>query len=164
VPVASAVPWFTVLSEGSSASARSRCPGVSASILEGLDEMGRAAEGLPQRQTSARHTDGIAMNRNRNVGGREKLPPFEGPQAASDALPRHQQALLGDKLIASKNLAAKVSTNGACCTNISTGTGTIRCLGGVLRNWRWHDITIMLPCMRLAEHLFHRFDLEQLFD
>ena len=41
-------------------------PGVSASILEGLDEM-------------------PAMDGNCNAGGREKLPPFEGPQAASDS-------------------------------------------------------------------------------
>jgi hypothetical protein len=53
--------------------------------------------------------DGFAMDWNRDVGGREQLPPFEGPQAAPilrAALLRHQQALLGDQPIASKNLAA----------------------------------------------------------
>ena len=85
-------------------------PGVSASILEGLDEMltviriglpdqlralpwlhqcdresdGHAADGLPQRQTLARRTHGAAMDWNRNAGGRDKLPPFEGPQATPD--------------------------------------------------------------------------------
>jgi hypothetical protein len=104
-------------------------PGVSASIHEGLDEMlivirlglpdqmrrslgcnnaivkpdGRAAAGLPQRQTLARCTDGFAMDR--NAGGREKLPPFESPQAASDSegcVANHQQTLLGAQPIASK--------------------------------------------------------------
>ena len=69
----------------------------------------RTAAALPQRQTLARRTDGFAMDWNRHAGSREELPPFEGPQAASDlraALLRHQQALLGDQPIASKNLAA----------------------------------------------------------
>jgi hypothetical protein len=38
---------------------------------------------LPQRQTLARCADGVAMDYNRNAGSREKLPSFEGPQAAS---------------------------------------------------------------------------------
>jgi hypothetical protein len=32
---------------------------------------------------------------------------------------RHQQVLLGDKPIASKNLTVEHSTNGACCTNFN---------------------------------------------
>ena len=86
-------------------------PGVSASILEGLDEMltviriglpdqlrrslgctnaiessdGRAADGLPQRQTLAQRPHGAAMDWNRNAGGREKLPPFKGPQATPNS-------------------------------------------------------------------------------
>src|SRR5262249_38046634 len=43
---------------------------------------GRAAAGLPQRQTLARCTDGFALDWYRHAGGREELPPFEGPQAA----------------------------------------------------------------------------------
>src|SRR5258707_9274553 len=43
---------------------------------------GRAATGLQQRQTLARCADGVAMDWNRNAGGREELSPFEGPQAA----------------------------------------------------------------------------------
>jgi len=35
------------------------------------------------------------------------------------ALLRHQQAFLGDQPIASKNLAASDSTDGACCTNFN---------------------------------------------
>ena len=45
----------------------------------------RAADGLPQRQTLARRPHGAAMDWNRNVGGREKLPPFEGPQATPNS-------------------------------------------------------------------------------
>src|SRR5690349_481783 len=33
----------------------------------------------------ARCTNGLAMDGNCNAGGREKLSPFEGPQAASDS-------------------------------------------------------------------------------
>ena len=86
-------------------------PGVSASILEGLDEMltviriglpdqlrrslgcTNAIEslmavlrtGLPQRQTLARRTDGPAMDWNRNAGGQKDLPPLEGLQATPDS-------------------------------------------------------------------------------
>ena len=45
-------------------------------------------QGLPQRQTLARCTDGFAMDWNSHAGGREELPPFEGPQAASDSAGR----------------------------------------------------------------------------
>ena len=68
-----------------------------------------AAADLPQRQTLARCTNGLAMDGNCNAGGREKLSPFEGPQAASllkAALQRHQHSLLGDHNIGSNNLAA----------------------------------------------------------
>jgi putative transposase len=84
-------------------------PGVSASILEGLDEMLTVIRlGLPDqlrrslgctnaiesliavlrqvcrnRQTLARCTNGLAVDGNCNAGGRERLSPFEGPQAAS---------------------------------------------------------------------------------
>jgi hypothetical protein len=37
-----------------------------------------------RRVRISRRTDGIAMDRNRNAGGRENLPPPEGPQAASN--------------------------------------------------------------------------------
>ena len=123
-------------------------PGVSTSILEGLDEMltvdpagparpaaalarlhqrdreldGRAAAGLPQRQTLARCANGVAMDCNRNAGGREELPPLKAHKQLPilrAALLRHQQALPGDKLIASKNLAASDSTTGACFTNFN---------------------------------------------
>lgn len=70
---------------------------------------GSTAAGLPQRQTLAQCTNGFAMDWYRNAGGREELPAFEGSQALPilrAALLRHQQALLGDKPIASKDLAA----------------------------------------------------------
>jgi hypothetical protein len=38
-----------------------------------------------RRQALARCTDGLAMDCNCNAGGREELPPLEGPQAASDS-------------------------------------------------------------------------------
>ena len=83
-------------------------PGVSASILEGIDEIltvtrlstGRAAPlarvhqrhreherhhpaGLPQRQTLAGCHDGAALDRGRHDGGRQGLPPAQGPQATA---------------------------------------------------------------------------------
>ena len=112
-------------------------PGVSASILEGLDEIltviriglpdrlrrslgctnaiessdGRAAKGLPQRQTLARRTDGAAMDWNCDAGGREKLPPFEGPQGASDFEGR----------VAAPS--ASVARRQDCCQKKSSGIG-----------------------------------------
>ena len=85
-------------------------PGVSASILEGLDEiltvtrLGLPVElrrslglhqhhreherdhpaGLPQRQTLAGRQDGAPLDRRRHAGGRQGLPAAQGPQATTD--------------------------------------------------------------------------------
>ena len=85
-------------------------PGVSASILEGIDEIltvtrfglpvelrrslactniienmnGTVRQRLPQRQTLAGCRDGAALDRCRYARGRQGLPPAEGPQATAD--------------------------------------------------------------------------------
>ena len=85
-------------------------PGVSGSILEGIDEiltvtrLGLPVElrrslglhqhhreherdhpaGLPQRQTLAGHQDGAPLDRRRHAGGRQGLPAAQGAQATAD--------------------------------------------------------------------------------
>jgi hypothetical protein len=88
---------------------------------------GSAAAGLPERQTLAQCTDGIAMDRNRNAGSREGLPAFEGAQTASDS-----ERLCCDisKRCSLSQLPAKIGQLNiqpiAPAAPFSTGTGTIR--------------------------------------
>ena len=80
---------------------------------------GRAATGLPQRQTLARCTNSFAMDCNRHAGaekGFRRLKAHKQLSILRAALLRYQQALPGDRPIASKNLAVYDSTDGACCT------------------------------------------------
>jgi hypothetical protein len=68
------------------------------------------------------------MDRNRNAGGREELPPFEGPQAAPDYGPRCCD--ISKRCSATNPLPAKICPHRiqpmAPDALISTGTGTIR--------------------------------------
>jgi hypothetical protein len=78
-------------------------PGISASILEGLDKMltvirlglplslrrslacTNIIENMTQRQRLARRIDGTARDRGCDAGSSQSFPALEGMQAASDA-------------------------------------------------------------------------------